>query len=102
MDDCLGCLDWPSHFRRPQSHRPGASARLGTGDTSRTSVRVWRLVALCVSHAWRIRGFEKVAAGTSSSRLARCAAFLLLTLVLCCLGHLLSGVSPAANPNLCS
>src|SRR6185503_6724382 len=93
MDDCLGCLDWSSRLRRHQSHRPGTSAALGTGDTSRAAVRIWRLVAVCVSHARRIRGFEKMAAGTPSSCLACSAALLLLTPVLCCLGHLRPGAA---------
>src|SRR5678809_48295 len=55
MDDCLGRLDWSCSLRRYQSHRPGATAALGTCDTSRTAVRIWRLVALRVSHARRLR-----------------------------------------------
>src|SRR5689334_2264328 len=44
MDDCLGRLDWSRSLRRYQSHRPDATSALGTSDTSRTAVRVWRLV----------------------------------------------------------
>src|SRR5262249_36235814 len=67
MDDCLGGLDCSRRLRRHQSHRSGASAALGTGDTARTSIRVWRLAALRVSHARRFRRLEKVVAGAPSS-----------------------------------
>src|SRR5215475_717850 len=66
MDDCLGRLDWSSRLRSHQSHCSNETERLGPGNSPRTSVRVWRLVTLCITDAGSLRRFQEVASHTST------------------------------------
>src|SRR6185437_3593279 len=100
LDDCVGSLDCAGRVCSHQSHRAGASARLGTSHVARAVVRVRRLVSLRVAYALCLCELEKVAAHSPASRPARGAALLPVTVVLRRLGHLRAGVARGAGPHL--
>src|SRR6185503_745460 len=99
LDDCVGGLDCARRVRSHQSHRAGASSRLGTRNIPRVVVRVWRLVTLRISHTGRLCDLEKVATHASAPRATRPAPLLLFTAVLRCMGHLRSGAALDPDPS---
>src|ERR1044072_6976156 len=101
MDDCLRCLDWSRRLRSHRSHRSNATSWLGSGNNQGAAIRVWRLVALCVSHAVCLRHLKKMAPRAPTSGKSLRVALLLLTFVLRCLGQLRPGITFDPDSKLC-